>query len=265
MKVLSLLLLVAALFLGPQQRPTSTTGQLKEFTLTVTTPQRSYLELQPIPVLISLKNETNRPLMGHSAFSFSTSYFHLFVLRDDGPHDLGRLSTMIADIFDSHREFRPGEEATKTECLNFRLSKAFPKPGKYQLTAQLRSLDGTPPASSQPFEVEIVAPQGLDAEALKFIRANSDPDYFFTGIQPGNSYRMLELSVVKNFLALYADSAYGNDAAFLLGTLQYAKRQYPEARATFLSLAKKPNYPFAGDVAKYLRYVDHELERQRQP
>ena len=77
MKIFSLLLLVAALFLGPQQRPTSTTGQLKEFTLTVTTPQRSYLELQPIPVLISLKNETNRPLMGHSAFSFSTSYFHL--------------------------------------------------------------------------------------------------------------------------------------------------------------------------------------------
>ena len=264
MKILSLLLLVAALFLGPQQRPASTTGQLKEFTLTVTTPQRSYLELQPIPVVISLKNETNRPLMGHSVFNFAGAYFHLFVQRDDGPHELPK-STFIADIYASHREFRPGEEAREIECLNLRLSKAFPKPGKYQLTAELRSLDGSPSVFSKPFEVEIVAPQGLDAEAADFIRANSDPDYFFTGIQRGNSPRILELSVVQNFLARYAESAYGNDATFLLGTLQYAKRQYPEARATFLSLAKKPNYPFAGEVAKYLRYVDHELERQRQP
>ena len=71
--------------------------------------------------------------------------------------------------------------------------------------------------------------------------------------------------MVENFLALYADSAYGNDATFLLGQLQYAKREYLKARATFRSLAQKPGYPFASDVAAYLRYIDHELERQRNP
>jgi hypothetical protein len=109
------------------------------------------------------------------------------------------------------------------------------------------------------FEVEIVTPQGLDAEALKFIRANSDPDYFFTGIQR-NPHGLLELSVVENFLALYAESTYGNDATFLLGELQYAKRKYLKARATLESLAKKPGYPLASDVAQLLRYIDHELE-----
>jgi hypothetical protein len=248
----------------PQQRPASTTGQLKDFTLTVTTPQKSYLELQPIPMVINLKNETNRPLMGHDVFEFAGTYFHLFVQRDDGPHELSR-STMIADIVGTHREFRPGEESRKTECLNVRLSEAFPKPGKYQLTAQLWSFDGSPPASSKPFEVEIVVSQGLDAEAAKFIRANGDPDYFFTGIQRTKSPRILELSVVENFLALYADSAYGYDATFLLGQLQYARREYLKARATFRSLAQKPGYAFAGDVAEYLGYIDHELARQARP
>jgi hypothetical protein len=187
MKVLNLLLLLAVVVLVPQQRPASTTGQLKDFTITVTTPQKSYLELEPIPIVISLENETNRPLMGHSVFEFSAAYFHLFVDLDDGPHEVPR-STYIADIIGDHREFRPGEEAKKTECLKVRLSKAFPKPVKYQLTAQLRSLHGSPSVSSQPFEVEIVAPQGLDAEALKFISANSDPDYFFTGIQRESSW-----------------------------------------------------------------------------
>jgi hypothetical protein len=264
MKVFNFLLLLAALFLVPQQRPASTTGQLKDFTLTVTTPQRSYLEFQPIPIVISLKNETNRPLMGHTIFDFAASYFHLFVLRDDGPHELSR-STMIADIIGDHREFRPGEEAKKTGCLQVRLSKAFPKPGKYQLTAELRSLNGSPSVSSQPFEVEIVAPQGLDAEALEFIRANGDPDYFFTGVQWGKSPPILEMSVVENFLALYAESAYGDDATLLLGELQYAKREYLKARATFQNLAKKPGYPFASDVARYLKYIDHELDRQAHP
>ena len=68
--------------------------------------------------------------------------------------------------------------------------------------------------------------------------------------------------MVENFIALYAETAYGNDATFMLGEIQYAKRQYQEARATFQSLAKKPDYPFASDVAKFLQYIDRELARQ---
>jgi TolA-binding protein len=66
--------------------------------------------------------------------------------------------------------------------------------------------------------------------------------------------------VVENFPALYAESTYGNDATFLLGELQYAKRKYLKARATLESLAKKPGYPLASDVAQLLRYIDRELE-----
>lgn len=256
---MKVLLLFAALCLVTQQ-PASRTGQLKDFTLTVTTPQRTYLEFQPIPIVISLKNETNRPLMGHTVFNFSSAYFRLYVHRDDGLEELSR-STMIADTVGDHREFRPGEEAKETECLMVRLGKAFPKPGKYRLTAELRSLDGSPSVVSKPFEVEIVAPEGLDAEALKFIRANSDPDYFFVGIHP--SHKILELSMVENFVALYAETAYGNDATAMLGHIQYAKRQYREARVTFQKLANKPGYAFASDAAKFLQYIDRELERQR--
>ena len=265
MKVISPGLLIVALFLVPQQRPASTTGQLKDFTLTVTTPQRSYLELEPIPIVITLKNETNRPLMGHSLFYFDASYFHLFVHREDGTHDLGGLSTYIADYNATHREFRPGEEAKKTQCLDVRLSKAFPKPGKYKLTAELRSLDGSPAVSSQPFEVEIVAPQGVEAEALKFIRTNGDPDYFFTGIQRHRRPAIMEPSVVENFLALYGDTAYADDATYLLGEIQFAKREYLKARTIFQGLAKQPDYPFAGDVAQFLQLIDRELDKQGRP
>ena len=71
--------------------------------------------------------------------------------------------------------------------------------------------------------------------------------------------------MAENFVALYAESIYGPDATFMLASLQYAKRQYLKARETLQSLAKKPNYPYASDVADYLRDIEHDLAIQRDP
>jgi len=42
----------------------------KDLTFEVTTPKESYLQLQPVPLVLTLSNQTDRVLNGHSALRF---------------------------------------------------------------------------------------------------------------------------------------------------------------------------------------------------
>jgi len=75
-------LLLTALFIVALHSPgrsASISEQFQDFTLTLETPKARYLELQPIPIVITLKNETNEPLVGHKGLEFGTGYLQLFV------------------------------------------------------------------------------------------------------------------------------------------------------------------------------------------
>src|SRR4029079_2707376 len=98
-------------------------------------------------------------------------------------------------------------------------------------------------------EVEIVRPDRADAQALQFVRDHSDPAYFFTGMQAVKDAE--QLKVLENFVAVYGDSSYGDDASFVLGEVQFALRDYQKARATFEKLSKKTNYAFAAEMADF--------------
>lgn len=107
--------------------------------------------------------------------------------------------------------------------------------------------------SSKPVAVEIVEPQGIDADALRYLRAQTNPAYFFTGMHavknPEQEKRLEE------FVAQYSGSVYGDAATLLLGHLRFAQRRYDDARVIFEQLASKPNYPLAPEAAKFLRMI----------
>ena len=256
--------LVAALFVLAVHSPGwsgPTAGQFQDFTLTLAAPKARYFELQPIPLVITLKNETDAPLVGHSALGFSHGYLRLYVTGGDGRHKIEELSLAKALVEAQPHKFMPGEEVKKTESLHLKLNEIFPKPGTYQLTAQLDSGNGKGSVSSQPIEVEIVDPVGLDEQALQFIRAHDEPAYFFTGalvLQKPEKLQSLE-----NFVAMYGESAYGNDASFLLGQVQVAKREYQKARTLFEQLSKKSDFAFAGQASEYLKRIEREEKKKR--
>jgi hypothetical protein len=120
---------------------TSTTAQPREdwngfrdLTFEVTTPKESYVQLQPVPLILTLSNQTDRVLKGHSAFDFSASYIKLWA-RTEGAEwrRIEGLSTLIADVFVNPREMKPGDKFTDTQVLNLRTEQIFPQPGTYEV------------------------------------------------------------------------------------------------------------------------------------
>ncbi len=237
-------------------------GRFQDFTLTLETPKTRYVELEPIPLVITLKNNTRTPLVGHMVLEFGASYLNLFIDRPDGSQRVP-VSLFTLDVFGAAHVFQPGEQIKKTDGLIYRLNKTFPSPGTYRLHLRLTSLDYKDSVWSKPLELEIVKPDGLDAQALQFIRDHSEPTYFFIGV--GVVKNPEQLKVLEKFVAEYGDSSYGDGALFVLGQVQIAVRDYPKARATFEKLLKKPNYPFAADVSDYLKMIEQQVRVENRP
>lgn len=258
-------LLLAAVFmmgLASARVSAQTSGQFQDFTLVLETPKTRYLELQPIPLVITFKNDTPKPLVGHPVVEFGASYLHLYIDHPDGPQRVP-VSRFTLDVYASPRVFQPGEQIKRTEALNFRLDKVFPTPGTYRLHLQLLSLDHKDSVWSKPLELQIVKPEGTDAQALQFIRDHSYPTYFFTGISAVKNPE--QLRVLENFVALYGDSSYGDDASFALADVQFALRDYQKARTTFEKLLKKPNYAFAAEVSDFLKMIEERTRVAERP
>jgi len=256
MKFPGLALLLAAVFMIGLDSARVSAQKFQDFTLVLESPKTKYVELQPIPLVITLKNDTRAPLVGHVALEFGASFMHLYIDDPDGPHEVP-VSMFTLDVVASPRVFQPGEQIKRTTGLHFRLNKTFPNPGTYRLHLQLRSLDGTETVSSKPMELEIVKPDGLDAQALQYIRDHSEPAYFFTGVRAVRNPEQLQ--VLEKFVALYGDSSYADDASFALGEVQSAMGDYQKARATFEKLLKKTNYAFAAEVSDSLKSVEERL------
>jgi hypothetical protein len=260
------LLVVAVLFILVAQNPGHPVipdGDFQEFTLTLATPKTKYVEFEPLPIVITLKNETEKPIMGHTVLNFASSYVHLYVDGGDGPREIRQLSILRANTVPSAHEFKPGEEVKATEHLNLRLNEVFPKPGTYQLHARLVAIGGKETVSSKPIEVEIVQPDALDAHALKFIRDNADPALFFTGLHAATKAQQLQ--VLENFVAVFGQSSYADEASFLLGEVQFAKHEYQKARANFERLSKKSDYAFAENASEYVKRIEREEQKREHP
>ncbi len=169
---------------------------------------------------------------------------------------------LVLDVYAEPHVFQPGEQIKKTAGFNYRLDKVFPKPGTYRLHVCLTSLDGKESVSSKPMEVEIVQPDGPDAQALQFIRDHSEPGDFFTGIHTVKNPEQLQ--VLENFVAVYGESTYADDASLTLGEVQFANRDYQKARTILEKLSKKTNYAFAATVSEYLKLIEQRTRAAAQ-
>ena len=47
-----------------------------------------------------------------------------------------------------------------------------------------------------------------------------------------------------------------------MGQVQFAKRDYQKARTQFEKLSKKSDFGFAGEVSKYLKWIEREEKKK---
>jgi hypothetical protein len=196
--------------------------------------------------------------VGHTVLKFEANYLNLYIDYPDGRQKVP-VTMLKIGVFGQARVFQPGEQTKETAVLNHWLNKTFPTPGNYRLHLQFTSIDGKAHVWSKPLELEIVQPDGLEAQAVRFIRDHSNPTYFFTGIEAVKNPEQLQ--VLENFVAEYGDSAYGDDASFALAEVQFALRDYQKARTTFEKLSKKTNYVFAAKASDFLKMIEQRTDR----
>ena len=248
---LLILLAISAATTTAQQRDWS---GFKDLTFEVTTPKKSYLQLQPVPLTLTLSNQTDRVLKGHSALRFYANLVKVWT-RAEGAEwrEIDQLTLLRALIHVNARAMNPGDKFTVTEVLNLQIEKTFPQPGTYDLKAVIMSADGRQTVESRPIRIRIEAPEGVDLEAYNFLHAHTNTEYFYTGFTLVRNKTAQE--TLETFVAKFEETAYGNDARFLLGQLRFATRDYEAARLQFERLAKTPDFALAASAKEYLAKI----------
>ena len=228
-----------------------------ELTLEIKAPEESYLELQPVPLILTLSNKTDRVLNGHSALKFSAHYLRLSVRREGEKWREPQVTALYAMVFIHPRAMGPGDKFTTNEILAFRTEEIFPGPGTYELKARMGCTDGSQRIESRPITVRITQPEGKDLEAYNFLRKHTQPEYFFTGMFAVRDKSVRE--TLEKFVTMFRDTAYGEDASFTLGQVQFVKDELAAARFQFEGLANNPDFIFAERVKDYLAKIERKL------
>jgi hypothetical protein len=256
--VLLILLVVGPVSYGVEQEPgVPHMTDFSKLTLKISSTKEEFAQLEPIPMIFNLRNETTRPIVGHSALELSSNFVKLFMIEDDGePHEIQNLSPLTGNTAASSRPISPGENLESKQVSAFYLDKSFPRPGSYQIQAKLYDASLTNEIKSNLLTIRVHRPSGLTLKALKVIKSLGASSYFFSGV--GFSSKEHELAALEDFTAKFGGTVYGDYAAFSLGELYFYDKNYEQASKQLSILEKKTDFVFREKARTYLEKISHE-------
>jgi hypothetical protein len=197
-----------------------------------------------------LRNESNEKAIGHSALEFSDNFVKLFIIEEGGEaREIQDVSPITAHTVASPREIGPSESVEAKQALAFHLDKIFPRPGNYRIRALLYDAKWSNKIQSNVLTIHIVEPEGLNLEALNYIRSIGASSYFLSGV--GFSSEEKERAALEEFTASFGDTVYADYAIFLLGERYFYNNENARAKLYFDRLREKANFVFADKVLDY--------------
>jgi hypothetical protein len=257
--LLLLLILASSALHGSPRKPLAgaSGSDFSDLTLRVTSTKEEFVQLEPIPIVLSVSNETKEPIIGHSALSFASNFVKLLVTNDVGEtYQISNLSPLTSGTFAAPRAINPGEKLEVQEVLAFQLDKNFSRPGKYRLQAVLYDGKRQREIKSNAIEIQILAPEGASLEALKYIQKLGAASYFFSGA--GFPSREKARAALEQFAVRYTTTAYADYAAYLLGELYFYDEDYQRAQDQFGKVVNKSNSVLSDKSATYLDKIRNE-------
>lgn len=228
----------------------------KDLTLEIAAPKEKYVQLQSVPLVLTLSNKTDRILYGHPVLAFSAHYLRISVRREGEEWRDAQTTGLHALVYVNPRAMSPGDKFTKNEILGFRIEEIFPGPGRYELKARMGCSDGSQLIESPPIPIRITEPEGDDLEAYNFLRKHTQPEYFFSGYTLFRDKTAVQ--TLEDFVTRFEDTAYGADAMYLLGQFRFVKNDLLAARLQFEKLARRRDFIFADGVRDYLAKIDRK-------
>ncbi|GEM_PF-6286806 len=230
-------------------------GRFSELTLRITSTKPDFVQLEPIPITVSLRNQTDKPILGHNALDFASR--HIVVHIRNGHNEekkVDELSVMKVLIQVDDNPIFPGEGYTTAQLLELDLGRAFEQHGTYHLKVTVGNGNWTETVESDYITVNISAPQGIDRNAAEFMKKSQYAAEFLCAAElfSNTKYRQ----EFEEFESKFSESVYGKYAMFRLASYYFYKGEHSKARERFDKLAKKPNFIYAEKVKDYLAKIE---------
>src|SRR5437870_12081231 len=110
----------------------SSTSDFSGLVLEITTTKDAFVQLEPVPLALTLTNKTNQTILGHNALNFSLGFTDLFVYHNGEGRQIVNLSPIRGSATVKPRQIQPRESYGSRELLVLDLDKVFPM--KYRLS-----------------------------------------------------------------------------------------------------------------------------------
>jgi hypothetical protein len=114
-------------------------GSFSDLTLELTAPKQNLVQLEPLPLILTLRNKTAYSIISQTTLDFAAGRVQLFIIEDNRePVRIKNISPIAKFVVVDPGPIRPGERRETKELLTIALDKVFPQPGSYQIQAVLR-------------------------------------------------------------------------------------------------------------------------------
>lgn len=242
------LLLAVSLMLKTQKHASAQEG-FEGLSLQISSSKQSFVQLEPIPIIFKLRNNTNREIVGHANFRFSCNTVEIYV-RDAqrAERKIKQLSMHRSRCVGTESPIPDGAHIDGFDVLKLDLLRYFDLPGHYQIRAVLKSTTSDANARSGWYDVFITAPLANDLDALTFLKQKTDTGRVFTEIDSKEKEIIFE-----DFLAKYPDSPYSPYIRLNLAERHTFSGRTQNAVAALEQLQSVENFIYVPRVKELLR------------
>ncbi len=211
-----------------------------QLTLSLSTSVTTAFPLEPIPITISLANDTNTPIDAYPAIVPNGGFLDVFVKRvGDDRFDLFPSSYWpVASVPGKRVTLKPGYRRSVEGILHYTTAADFrgvdpnnllkqyllQQPGTYLIKVTLRDLGNSAKIDSNVIIVRVALPQGENALAYNHLKSIRKPYFLMATFGKYWSKKAEEtISAQEDFLAQFPNSAYSHTLRYSLGLTYVTK------------------------------------------
>ncbi|HEX8566421.1 MAG TPA: hypothetical protein VF648_12320 [Pyrinomonadaceae bacterium] len=254
--VLTILFLVISFVVFGQQNSQNNTRPFSDLTFIVTPERDTFLPMEPIVLNLSLRNNTNSPVLGHTNIDFNSSYVDLYVSDKQGNRiEIGSLPTRRASREPQKDKLIPPNQKIEVTDVFYTLHRYFPETGTYTFEMELRGTKSEQKVKAAPFSIDIVEPTGRDRAAYNFLKTKKVPMFFFAG---DSTIDVEMFKHYENIANQFGDTNYGDYATWVVANSYHFRRDKVKAKQMLKRLQSRPHFVFKEKVKELLEELEEE-------
>lgn len=260
--ILVVFCLVLSFVVTGQQNNQTETLPFSNLTFVVTPKRDAFLPMEPIVLNLSLSNNTNSPILGHTNIDFNSSFVDLYVSNQQGDRiKIGSLGTVIRGREPIEEKPIPPNYRVEVTDVFYTLNKYFPDDGTYTVEFVLRGTKSGQEVKAAPFTISIIEPTGRDRAAYNLLKTRRVRPFFFDGEGSANPETFKHFENIAN---QFGDTNYGDYATWVLANTYRFRGDKVKAKQMVKRLLLRPDFVFKEKVKKFLKELEEEDDPSQQ-